>query len=109
MNGFEGRVAFSAFLEQDDSFNDVAVVEDVAVQFMNCLAVAAQADLRTLLDDGDVFNADRCAALGRDDGVLEYRSTVFTRPTARTLTCCNPDSIKLPPAFTLLLVSDCST
>ena len=32
-----------------------------------------------------------------------------TRPIARTLICCRPSSMKLPPAFTLLLASCCST
>ena len=58
VNGFEGGVAFGAFFEQHDSFNDVAVIQDVAVQFMNGFAVAAEADFRALRDQGDVPDAN---------------------------------------------------
>ena len=33
----------------------------------------------------------------------------MTRPTPRTLICCEPCSMKLPPTLALLLVSCCST
>src|SRR5258708_28895904 len=33
--------------------------------------------------------------------VSPMSSTLSIRPTARTFSCCSPDSIKLPPAFTL--------
>ena len=67
---FERGVAFGAFLQQDDALDDVVVVENVAVQFVNRLADPPQADFRALRHHGDVRDANRRAALGGDDGLL---------------------------------------
>ena len=41
--------------------------------------------------------------------VFPISCTLSKSPMERTLTCCRPCWMKLPPAFTLLLVSCCST
>jgi hypothetical protein len=108
VNEVQRFVGPRALAQQHDAGDHVVVVQDFAVGAVNRLGELPQPDLRTLRHGGDVGDPQGRAVLGLDHGIFGYRH-VLTSPTARTLICCNPAWMKLPPAFTLLLVSCCST
>jgi hypothetical protein len=62
-------VGVGAFAQKSDPRHHVVVVDELAVFVPDGLGELAQADFRALLDDRDVFHADRSSILGRDDRV----------------------------------------
>ena len=64
------RVGVVAFLQQDDAFDGVGVVDNGAVGPVRGAADLAEADLGALGDRGDVPDPDRRAVLRLHDGVF---------------------------------------
>src|ERR1700729_3581364 len=50
----QGGIGVVALLQQDDAFDHIVVIKDLVVLQPNGLAYLAQADLRSLLDGGNV-------------------------------------------------------
>ncbi len=85
VDSLEGGVGVLALLEEDDAFDDVVVVDELAVLAVNLLrthvagavfrlaglADLAEADLWTLNDAGDVGDADGRAVGGFEDSLLD--------------------------------------
>ena len=109
VDGVQGLVGVGALAQQHDAFHHVVVIDDLAVVAVDRLADLAQPDLRPLRHRGDVPHADGRAVLRLQHRGFDVVRLSSTSPTARTLICCSPASTKLPPAFTLLLASCCST
>src|ERR1700691_5726302 len=70
VNPHERRIRIRAFSQQDDPFDYVVVVENLAVHLVNGFAVSAEPDFRPLRDDGDVLHPDGSAAFGGNNGLL---------------------------------------
>ena len=73
VNGKKSFVGVGAFAEQDDAFDDVVVVNNGAIVFVNGLADLSEADARALGDGGDVFHAKDGAIFGGDGGLFDVR------------------------------------
>ena len=99
------RVRIRTLAQQHDPGDHVVVVDHLALLAVDCLTQLAQPDLRPLLDTRDVAHAHGSSVLRLQHRVADVVVTFVTSPTARTLICLRPASIKLPPAFTLLLAS----
>ena len=67
----EGFVGVGAFAKEDDAFDDVVVVKDGAIRFVNSLPYLSEADTRALGYGGDIFHAQHGAIFGGDGGLLD--------------------------------------
>jgi hypothetical protein len=76
VNGFQRGIGFGAFAQQHDAFDDVVVVDDLAVLAVNRLADAAQPDLGPLHDRGDISNVNGRAVLSLEDGLSDVLDVV---------------------------------
>jgi len=73
MNGDESFVGIGAFAEEDNTFDDVVVINDGAIRFVNCLPYLSQANARALRDGCDIFHAEDRAVFSRDGGLFDVR------------------------------------
>src|SRR5580698_5971828 len=70
LNATEHRVRVIAFLQQQNAFNDVWVVNQLPVHTANGPAILPEPDFRTLLDYGNIFHAQRRSSLSLDHGIF---------------------------------------
>ena len=71
VNAQQDRVGVVAFLQQDDAFNRIGIVDNRAVGPVCGTTYLAETNLGALRDGGDVLDFDSRAVLGFDDGVLD--------------------------------------
>ena len=67
----DGRVGIVALLQQDDTLDDVRVIDDLAIFAVDGPADLAETDLRALDHSSDVPHPQRCAILRLENGVLD--------------------------------------
>src|ERR1700719_1389386 len=72
----ECLVGIRAFPHGYPRRNYIVVIDDLSVFAMNRSGELAEPDLWALRDVGDIFYAQRCAALGRNDGVFDIANVL---------------------------------
>ena len=70
----DGSVRVLTLLQQDDAFNDVRIIDDLAVFTMDGAADLAEADLRAFSDSSNITNAQSSAILRLENGVFDIRN-----------------------------------
>ncbi len=76
VNALQNRVGVVAFLQQHNAFHGVGIIDNCAVRVVPCAANLAQANLRSLLNDSNVLDANRRTIRGFDDGVFNVLNTM---------------------------------
>ena len=71
MDAFQHGLCIVALLQHGDARNYIVVIDDSSVLAVIRLAKLAKPDLRSLRNDGYVFDPERRAGLGGNDGVLD--------------------------------------
>ncbi len=70
MNALENRIRVISFLEQDDPFHRIRIVDNRSVGKMRSAPNLPKANLRSLIDGGNILHPNGCAVCSLDDGVL---------------------------------------
>src|SRR6266436_2815599 len=69
----QGIVGIRPFAEEYDSFHDIVVIDDGAIQAMNCFSNLTEPDLGTLRHRRNVPHSKRRAVLRHDYGLLDIQ------------------------------------
>src|SRR5271169_3074840 len=71
MDSHERLVCIGTLAQEHDSRNHIIVIDNPAIFVMNGTGKLAEADLRALRDDSNIFYPERRAALCRNDSVFD--------------------------------------
>src|SRR5271165_845004 len=76
VKSFKNRVRIRTFPQEHDAGNDVVVIDDLAVFAMDSPGELAQTDFRSLLDDAEIFDAERGSIPGEDYGLFDVMDAI---------------------------------
>src|SRR6202021_4261951 len=80
MDGGESRILIGSFLQQHDSPHNIAVIDDLPVDAVECIAHLPETNLGAHSHRGNIANANRSSTLRLDHDVFDVMK-VTNQPT----------------------------